>query len=182
VAGVLGACRKRSGELPVTDITLTNHRPATRNPAWPAVAADLLARVDALLRDGRPREALAALPPNDSPWLRNARGVCLLRLGCPGEAIEVLRDLVFQPAGFAVRSDADPVFLANYATALLLDGNTDGFWSILGGTADRSHPAVARLDEAVARWKAGMTFWQRVASALGVGGPRFTLDLSPGVL
>ena len=69
----------------------------------------------------------------------------------------------------------------NYATALLLDGNAGGFWSTLGGIRDRTHPAVARLDDAIGR-KAGMTFWQRVASALGAGGPRFALDFPPGEL
>jgi hypothetical protein len=78
----------------------------------------------------------------------------------------------------AVRSDAGPVFQANYATALLLDGNAEGFWGIL----DRTHPAVAKLDESVRRWKAGMTFWQRMASALGVGGPRLTPAFPPGDL
>jgi hypothetical protein len=166
----------------MTDMTLTYYRPAAADPAWPADVTDLLARVDALLREGRPREALALLPSAGSPWLRNARGVCLFRLGRPGEAVEVLRNLVFEPTGFGVRADADPVFQANYATALLLDGNTEGFWGILGGIRDRAHPAVARLDDAVRRWKAGMTFRQRVASALGTGGPRFTLDFPPGEL
>jgi hypothetical protein len=161
---------------------LTDARSATRKPDWPADTADLLTRVDGLLRDGHPREALALLPAAGAPWVRNARGVCLLRLGRPGEAIETLRDLVFDPGGFTVRPDADPVFQANYATALLLDGNAQGFWGILGGVGDRGHPAVARLDEAVRRWRAGMTFWQRVASALGVGGPRLTLDFPPGDL
>jgi predicted Zn-dependent protease len=166
----------------MTDITLTNGRPTTQNTAWPADEADLLTRVDALLRENRPREALAFLPAFGSPWVRNARGVCLLRLGRPNEAIEALRDLVFGPGGLAVRPDADPVFQANYATALLLGGNAEGFWGILGGIRDRSHPAVAELDEAVRRWRAGMTFWQRVASALGVGGPRFAINFPPGHL
>jgi hypothetical protein len=166
----------------MTHATLTDARPAARNAAWPAGEADLLTRADALLEGGRPGAALALLPPTDSPWLRNARGVCLLRLGRPAEAIEVLRDLVFDKTGFAVRRGAEPTFQANYATALLLDGNAQGFWSILGGIDDRDHPAVARLDDAVRRWKAGMTFGQRVASALGIGGPRFALDSPPGTL
>jgi hypothetical protein len=153
-----------------------------RSAAWPADEADLLSRVDALLAEDKPREALALLPRADSPWLRNARGVCMLRLGRPQEAIEALRDLVFDHTGFAIRRDADPVFQANYATALLLDGNAEGFWSILGGISDRTHPAVARLDDAVRQWKAGMTLAQRIASALGVGGPRFALDFPPGDL
>lgn len=161
----------------------TTARPADRNPAWPAGEADLLERVHALLRENHLREALTFLPAStDSPWVRNARGVCLLRLGRTGEAVDALRDLVFSPHGFAVRADAHPVFQANYAVALLLDGNADSFWSIIGGIPDRSHPAVVRLDDAVARWKAGMTFGQRVASALGVGGPRFALDFPPGDL
>jgi hypothetical protein len=136
--------------------------------------------VDQLLGDDRPEQALGLLPATSAPWVRNARGVCLLRLGRPGRAIDALRDLVFDPPGFALRADADPVFQANYATALLLDGNADGFFSVLGAIRDRNHPAVARLDAAVRRWKVGMTFWQRVGSVLGVGGPPLTLASPPG--
>ena len=166
----------------MTDITLTGARRATQTTAWPAETADLLTRIDQLLRDGRPRDALALLPAAGAPWVRNARGVCLLRLSRAGRAIDALRDLVFDPTGFAFQADAEPVFQANCATALLLDGNTDGFFSILGGIRDRTHPAVARLDDAIRRRRAGMTFWQRVGSTLGVGGPRLTLDFSPGDL
>jgi hypothetical protein len=174
--------RRTPEDVRMTDMTLTHDRPVARNPAWPPEDADRLTRVDRLLREGRPREALSLLPATGSPWVQNARGVCLLRLGRPGQAVGALRDLVFGPGGFAVRPEADPVFQANYATALLLDGNTEGFWGILGGIRDRTHPAVARLDEAVRRWRAGMTYWQRITSALGVGGTRLTLDFPPGDL
>jgi hypothetical protein len=138
--------------------------------------------VDRLLREGRPQEALSLLTATNGPWVRNARGVCLLRLGRSSQAIDALRDLVFKPDGFGVRPDADPVFQANYATALLLDWNTDGFFGIICGIRERTHPAVTRLDDAIRRWKAGMSFWQRVGSVLGVGGPRFSLDFPPGEL
>lgn len=166
----------------MTDATLTPDRPTTHNATWPPGESDRLARVERLLHDGRAHEALGLVNSVDSPWARNARGVCQMRLGRPGQAVETLRDLVFKPNGFGVRPDAHPAFQANYATALLLDGNPDGFWSILGGIGDRSHPAVARLDDAVRRWKGGMTLWQRVGSAFGVGGPPFTLDVPPGEL
>jgi hypothetical protein len=167
----------------VNNVLVTHDRPTIQNPAWPPEAVDLLTRAEQLLRESRPREALALLPAaTDSTWLRNARGVCLLRLGRASQAVETLRDLVFERAGFAVRADADPVFQANYATALLLDGNAEGFWSILGGIRDRTSPAVARLDDAVRRWRAGMTLGQRIASAVGIGGPRFALDFPPGDL
>lgn len=139
----------------MTDITLTNGRITARNRAVQTETAATLCRVDQLLREGRPAEALALLPAADTPAVRNARGVCLLRLGRPREAIEALRDLVFGAGGFAVRPDAEPEYQANYATALLLDGNTQGFRCIFDGIGNRSHPAVSRLDEAVRRWKGG---------------------------
>jgi hypothetical protein len=156
--------------------------PAARNPSWPPEVVELLARVDRLLRNDRPQEALGLLAGADTPWTRNARGVCLLRLGRTSQAINALRDLVFCPSGFAIRPDAETLFQANYATALLLDGHTDGFHSILAGIRDRAHPAVARLDDAIRRWKAGMSVWQRIGSILGTGGPRLTLDFPPGSL
>jgi hypothetical protein len=130
--------------------------------------AELLARVDRLLTDGQPAEALdAATRAVRCPWVENARGVCLLRLGRPGQAVEVLRGLVYDPTGLTIRADAEPLFLANYATALLLSGNDDGFLGVLGAVRDRKHPYVTRLTDAVRRWKAGMT-WGGVAPV----GPR----------
>ena len=82
----------------------------------------------------------------------------------------------------AAVGNPDPAARKGECAALLLDGNSDGFLGVLGGIGDRTHPAVARLDDAVRRWKAGMTVWQRVASAFGVGGPRPALDFPPGDL
>lgn len=152
------------------------------NPAWPPADAALLARVANLLRDGKSEEALALAPAAGSPWVRNARGVCLLRLGRAAQAVEALRDLVFDRSGFAVRADADPTFQANYAAALLLDGNADGFWDILGGIRDRSNPAVARLDDAVGRWKAGRPWGHWLRSLLGAAARPLALDFPPGDL
>jgi hypothetical protein len=138
--------------------------------------------VATLLAAGQPAQALAAVEGSGlrSPWTDNARGVCLLRLGRPAAAVEVLRNLVFDRSGFAVRADAHPAHQANYATALLLDGNTDGFFGILSGIRDRTHPAVARLDDAVRRWKAGMTWGQWVRSFVGSPARPLTLDFPPG--
>ena len=166
----------------MSHLALPTVGPVTNKPRSLPDSAALLDRIDRLLEDDNPHEALGLLSQTDTPWLRNARGVCLLRLDRVGQAIDALRDLVFDPTGFAFRADANPVCQANYATALLLDGNTDGFFSVLGAIRDRNHAAVARLDDAIRRWKAGMTFWQRVASILGIGGPRLTLDFQPGDL
>ena len=58
---------------------------AADGPAAPE-PDDLLARIGDLLRDGKPAEALALLPAAGPPLLRNARAVCLLRLGRPNQA------------------------------------------------------------------------------------------------
>jgi hypothetical protein len=156
--------------------SLTAHAP---NPAWPASEVETLTRVSELLDRGKPDSALSLLPAGGTPWLRNARGVCLMRLGRPSQAVDALRELVFEPVGHAVRADAHPAHLMNYATALLLDGNSDSFWGIFRSARDRSHPAVVRVEASVWRWRARLSFTQRAMVALG-GGPRLVLDIPPG--
>jgi len=65
----------------VTDVAMTPDHRATGNPAWARGDSDRLARVGQLLRDGRPQGALSPLGSDESPSARNARGVCLMRLG-----------------------------------------------------------------------------------------------------
>lgn len=149
------------------------------NQHWPAAEAQLLARVAHLLDEGKPDAALTLLPAGGSPWLQNARGVCLMRLGRPAPALDALRPLVFDHTGLAVRRDADPLHQVNFATALLLDGNADGFWGVFRGVRDRTHPAVVRVEAAVWRWRSRLSFAQRLLVAFG-GGPRPTLDVPPG--
>jgi hypothetical protein len=45
------------------------------------------------------------------------------------------------PTGFAFSTDAERVSQVADATAMLLDGNGDGQFSILGGIGERAHPA-----------------------------------------
>jgi hypothetical protein len=47
---------------------------------------------------------------------------------------------------------------------------------------DRSHPAVARLDDVERRGKQRTTFWQHIGSSLGIGGPPLILDFPTGHL
>ena len=88
--------------------------------------ADLLSRVDQLLREGRPRAGPRPLARDRLPVGPERPGRLPDAARAAGEAIDALRDLVFNPSGFGFRPDADPVFQANYATALLLDGNAQG--------------------------------------------------------
>jgi hypothetical protein len=160
--------------------TVSNH-PHTTNPAWPSADLELLSRVDQFLQAGKTSEALALVPGSGSEWVRNARAVCLLRAGRASQAIDALRELVFGPSSLVPRPDADPVFLANFAVALLLDGNPEGFHGILADIRNGTHPSVVKLKDAVRRWRAGMSYWQRARFFLG-GGPPLKLDFPPGDL
>ncbi|HVL13192.1 MAG TPA: hypothetical protein VM529_11550 [Gemmata sp.] len=157
-------------------------QPTTSSANLPPEVASVLDGVSRLLADGQAGQALASVEAVAlrSPWVDNARAVCFLRLGRPAAAVEALRRVVFDSTGFAVRSDAHPVHQANYAAALLLDGNTDGFFAILADIRDRGHPAVSRLDDAVRRWKAGMSWGRWVVALVWSSGRPPSLDYPPG--
>lgn len=145
--------------------------------------ASVLARVAELLEDGDPTAALAAASAHGrSAWLDNALAVCLLRLGKPDRAADLLRGWVLDPPGLTVRADAHPLFEANYATALLLSGNPDGFHGILGGIRDRSHPAVVHLLACVRRWKSSIGWGEWLGSFFGGRVRPLILDTPPGAL
>src|SRR5262245_33902605 len=89
--------------------------------------ADLPGEVGKLLEEGQPAAALTRLGNARirSPWLANAAGVCLLRLGNPKAAVETFRGLVLS-GGLILRGDVPTEFKVNFATALLADGNLSG--------------------------------------------------------
>jgi hypothetical protein len=152
------------------------------DPTWPPELREQFLLCRWRLSCEKPADALAGLPGGDDPWLRNARAVCRLRLGQPTAAAAELRPALFDRTGLALRRDVEPPFLANYAEALLAEGNTDGFFSILSDIRDRKHPAVVRLDDAVRQWKRGLTFGQRLLAFVGIGGPQFSPPNPPGLL
>jgi hypothetical protein len=153
--------------------------------ARPPETAALLQKVERVLQAEGPEEALELLARSrdNSPWVTNARGVCLLRLGEAARAVDLFRGLVLGAGGLCLRQDVPTVFQTNFATALLLAGNLSGFLSALADTHDKGHPAVQRLAAAVGKWRAGLSFWEKVRWYLGgeVGRP-VTLDCPPGDL
>jgi hypothetical protein len=150
----------------------------------PEVAA-VLAKAERLLAEGNPSAALDAVvaPKLDSPWLANAAGVCQLRMGNAKVALDVFRRLVLAPGGLFLRQEAPTVFKANFAAALIAEGNLAGGVQSLDDARDEAHPAVRKLREAVGRWAQKLTFWQKVNWKLGGqpdGGP--VLDFPAGDL
>jgi len=140
-----------------------------RDSQWPADLAGVLGQVNGLLAEGKPADALALLgkEKNASPWLQTARGVCQLRLGHAAGAVEVFAPLVLANGGVVLRQDVPAVFRANYAAALLATGNLPGAKWVLGEIGPDGHPLADRLREGLGRWRAGLTFWQRLRLTFG---------------
>lgn len=114
--------------------------------------------------------------------LRNAAGVCLLRLGRHAAAVQLYRPLVFAPDGLTMRRDVPDVVRLNFATALLLDGRSAGCADILRHV-DRGLPGVQQLRRSLRAWQQTLGFGQRLCWKLGIGRPQtVTLDYPPGEL
>lgn len=155
-----------------------------QNHLPPADIAAVLGQIDDFLKEGDAAKGLEliARAKSASPWMRNAAGVCHLRLGNPAVALDILRGLVLATGGFDLKPEAPTVFKANFATALLLTENLGGFQGMLSELEGEEHPALSRLREAYGRWKASMTLWQRIRFLLGAQPTRLTLDFPPGNL
>lgn len=154
----------------------------TKNPER---NSDLLTRIDELLRTGRVDEAIQMLRTRglDSPALRNAMGVCLMRAGKAAQAVDVYRDLLMIPGGISLKLDAPTLHAVNYATALLLMGNVSGCRTIVDDIPGAPHPSVVRLRAAIAAWKRTLSPIQRLRCALLGEAPKpVSLDFPPGEL
>jgi hypothetical protein len=135
---------------------------------WPEGVARMLGRTEEILQQEGPRAALDMLDGAEtSPWVANARGVCLLRLREVPSALAIFRRLAMAPRGFGLNHDAPTVFKTNYGTAQLLAGDLTGCIVTLGQAQDDGHPAVQRLRAAIADWRRGLSFWEWVCSMLG---------------
>lgn len=132
---------------------------------------------------GRAKEALDAVRTHSGTdaSLKNLHGVCLMRTGFTADAVRLYRQLVLSSNGVTLRPEAPTVFKSNFATALLLDGSVTGAKTVLQEAADESHPAVQRLRGAIARWRSGLSFWQRMQWRCGMDpGCPVELDFAPG--
>jgi hypothetical protein len=127
-----------------------------------ATTCDPVENVRELLRSGQPEQALARVERcgQSGEWMKNARGVCLMRMGRIDAALETLRDLVFRGL-VCIPSDVPGLYKANYATVLLMKGYTQQAMEIIRGLDPQEHPYIARLNEAIAEWKRGLNLFQR---------------------
>ena len=152
---------------------------------WPADLAPLLERTEQVLQTEGPQKAFELLARSNetTPWITNARAVCLMRLGEACRAAELLRPLVLASHGFSVADDSPVVFKINYATAQLLAGNPTGYIVTMGQIQDELDPAVQRLRDGVRRWRQTFSFWEKVCWFLGAAPDRpVDLGFPPGEL
>lgn len=153
-------------------------------PKSPEVSA-LLRDVEALLQKDEPKQALSLLSraKNESLWLRNAVGVCQLRLGNAQFAVDIFRGLAINDKAFGFRQDVPTVFKTNFATAMLLSENLDGCLNVLGELRNSQHPAVDKLRGAIEKWKSGFSLFQKIMWWFGSQPTRpVFLDYPPGDL
>ncbi|MCI0460232.1 MAG: hypothetical protein L0Z62_25045 [Gemmataceae bacterium] len=158
---------KKTSRKVTEPVKLTN--PAKNNePAAPEVNP-LIEQVTTLLSEGQAARALETLSRArvSSPWASNALGVCLLRLGNAKSAVDVFRGLVLAAQGVSLRPDVPGEYKRNFAAALLASGNVAGGLDVLSDLGAEGHPTVQALRGAVARWKANLSFWQRLRWYLG---------------
>jgi hypothetical protein len=149
-------------------------------------ADDALAAVQNLLDAGKPQEAANMLRRfgTGSLELGNAYGVCLMRAGDFSRAVEVFRGLVLSNAGVCLRADVPTAVKTNYALALLLAGNVSGCLFTLQEIGQEQDPMIIRLRAAVDRWRASLTWWQRLWFKAAGEAPAkpVPLDFAPGEL
>jgi hypothetical protein len=134
---------------------------------------DVLSGVAARLEAGEPTAAVDLIRKARvaSPWVVNASGVCHLRRGDADQAVQVFRGLVLGAGGIQLRPDAPATFKANLAAGLFAAGNVSGCLAVLAELRGDEHPAVDGVRRAVARWRKGLSFWQKVSFHLGGDSP-----------
>ncbi len=129
-----------------------------------------LQHIRELLDHDRPDEALNFITHsgNDSPEMKNARGVCLLRLGRLDEAIAILEDVTYQGLP-GIPHDTPALFQANFAVAMLRANRAkDAALIISNRLTGNEHPEVAKLKAAVRQWKKSLSPLGRLRCRLGL--------------
>ena len=136
-----------------------------------ASSPDRLSAVKQLLDQNKPDQAGKLLAGSRSPAETNALGVCLLRLGKHQEAIQLFRGLVLPGGGVVTSRDVPVAYRLNFASALLADGNYDGFISFLNDVPPADHSEAKRLHEIHDRWLQSISMGRKLLWRLGVSQP-----------
>ncbi|MBE0537706.1 MAG: hypothetical protein IH624_18735 [Phycisphaerae bacterium] len=115
-----------------------------------------------LFETGRADQALQFIEKTGSQTseLKNAFGVCLMRVGQTDRAVTTLRELVFQRY-MCIPADTPPLFQANYATALLLKNYNQPAIDIIEDLPTSAHPYIGRLRQTIHQWRKTLPIYHR---------------------
>ena len=118
----------------------------------------------------------------NNPEMKNALGVCLMRLGRVEYALEVLRDLVFQKF-ISIPRDTPPLYQANYATALLLKRYNLMAIEIIQNLPVSSHPYIEELRLCLDQWRFQLPLYRRILCSVKIfPSSAVELTMPPGSL
>ena len=133
-------------------------------------AEAVLLNVARLADAGQADKALALLSNSglNSDAARNARGVCLLRLGRIDDALRLFRSLSIPNDCTWMKPELPVIYRTNFCTALLLAGHAGGARELLRSMIEQSHPSVLRLRQVLNEWQSTLSFWQKVQWKLGL--------------
>lgn len=141
--------------------------------------------VAVMLDRGQAEQAMASIlhSGQESPPWRNAKGVCLLRLGKHDEAAKTFRGLVFPAGDIVAPEDTPPLYVANFITAMLLKRNFEAAIPLLEHLHNDGNPYVTQLLQAARQWKRSLTWFERFRYYIGWYPDKpFPLDVPPGGL
>ena len=167
----------RHGEAPVRDA-------AAAAPPARLTDAKVVAESATLLDRGNATGARDLLykqgSSNSTP--RNLLAVCYLRLGDPQRALDILRSMIFPDGGLLPKESAEPAWIVNFATAMVLRGDIEAGRRALRWLKDPVHPGAVRLLGAIEAWEKSPGAGGRFKRMFG-GRPQkpIPLDFPPGV-
>jgi hypothetical protein len=161
--------------------------PLQRHEALSHVITEGFSRARALLEKGHASDALRLLNSQRyaSPIFDNARAVCLMRLGRPEQALQILKPLVLINGNGGFRSHIPDIYKINLATALAMTGDVAAADEILDQlkNADITHPQMTELRVAIDRWQTGLSLWELFQWNLGAHvHHRVILHFVPGLI
>lgn len=144
--------------------------------APPSPHATVMNKVRSLLEAGKAEEAFDLLNARgfNDPDSRNARAVCLLRMGQPDLAVRALREICLTAGGMMLKPEVPTHYATNLAAALFTAGNVAGCVAILNELAREYDPSVMQMRNVVRQWEAQLSFWQRLKWKCGLDPGRST--------
>ncbi|MCA9038779.1 MAG: hypothetical protein KDA65_00390 [Planctomycetaceae bacterium] len=147
------------------------------------VIQDRIQRVASLVDSGHYQDALHMLSSGNTtlPEIRNARGVCLMRMKRYRESLDLFKSLVIPLNCTWMRPELPVIYRANLVTALILAQLPQGAHLALLEIQEQDHPSIIRLRQVMERWISQLSWpkWLQWKYGFDINEP-ISLDFPPG--